>query len=1109
MIEKEFNEIIEQEYAKVAAGEGGFLLAKYNNEFSVKNIELNIEKNGGVRVYRFDLEYREMLLGIAPFMQIIKDTIDEKLSGDIDAFLEMAHVYPVQRDLFSSYLKTGKAKRKESIIFSEFQYEKERFAQGMVSSIETAAKLSPFIIIINRMQIAPYGLLKVLMDLEDDVINAKFAVVLGYSNSIPTPTYTSHIWEDFQEKLDDSGRIVNIGNAEQSPGFTENIPSFNSFSKKHLDNLFNIIYFFDIKTVDYYIVMLNKYIEKNPKKIPEINLIGFVKCKAYTSLLKNDTSKTLECLNYIKDTIMNNNPDLILGYLYFSAKAYMYDGAILAAEEVVEACLLEQEMDEEWRFKFEVLYAIIKMGSWINVFFFRENIGVSDELMKKIEEHGYYNHLAYFNIYAFDNDATRMRETIDNEPDHFKKGLEIARKLDNRHLQHMAYEKNIMMASSYGLNDVAIAYFSKEEAETANGHRLLMGHIYSGIGYNLSALGHYTKADCYYNRSLDEYFKLGSTIDIAEVLYNKSMNRIVLGDYYGAENTLNIVLKIIRHLRLNRMRVCNISKIYGLLALVSILQDNRFSCEQHLKRCNNFLAYYMNKDYTDVIDYTHDYTNYDDEILLYYLSSALLYDSIGQNQRAEKFYQLTDRYLDLAKGNGYYCQRIYLEHRSNFEKRRNDEDNFKAVQEEQKAYEKEFDVRRNIDLSRWTKIKECDGIEEEPSITDFEEHFETSIIKREDIDDLIEVDEYRKADEESKRLRVFMEDWQETINSESINPKELVKNAMWLFKSYFSVDHCMYVRRQEDGKYSEIYNDTSAKITDLTTINIGKFLMVNQRGVVISKISNEYDDYNELIRVFGGEKICSFVMIPFISDDKIEHIFITYIEMREGWFSMHNHYLLDYQDMDSFRLLFREIVVAVQRIEGIWKIREMNRELYQSAVTDQLTQIRNRNGLHSFIDEVNSGNRENFRGHGAVIFIDLDNFKAYNDYYGHESGDFVLKKFAALFEKAVGELGIVARYGGDEFIIVLSSDDKNIIIDIVEEIFAKIDEAAGFKDELMVCLDDINSRDEPENISCSMGIATSARDGSDMEIVSLIRRADRALYEVKNDKKGTYKFMEN
>ena len=92
MIEKEFNEIIEQEYAKGAAGEGGFLLAKYNNEFSVRNIELTIEKNGGVRVYRFDLEYREILLGVAPFMQIIKDTIEEKLSGDVDAFLEMAHI---------------------------------------------------------------------------------------------------------------------------------------------------------------------------------------------------------------------------------------------------------------------------------------------------------------------------------------------------------------------------------------------------------------------------------------------------------------------------------------------------------------------------------------------------------------------------------------------------------------------------------------------------------------------------------------------------------------------------------------------------------------------------------------------------------------------------------------------------------------------------------------------------------------------------------------------------------------------------------------------------------------------------------------------------------
>jgi diguanylate cyclase (GGDEF)-like protein len=1108
MIEKEFNEIIEQEYAKVAAGEGGFLLAKYNNEFSIKNVELSVEKNGGVRVYSYDLEYRELILGVAPFMQIIKDTIDEKLSGDIDEFLEMANIYPLQRELIASYLRTGHASRKEELILSEFQYEKYRLFKGVVSAIRTAARLSPFIIIINRMQIAPYGLLRLLMDLEADIMNSNFAVVLGYSNSISTPAYTAHIWEEFQERLDDSGRIVNIGSAEKSPGFVENVPSFKNFGKKQLDRLSDIQSFMDTNTVDYYVGLLNRYVEENHKKLSEPSIIGFFKIKGMNAILKNDTQKALECLNYVKDSVMNSNPELILGYLYFSAKAYMYDGALKAAGELVDACLMEQEMDDEWRFRFDMLRAMIKMGAWLNVYFFRENIDVPEKLMKEIEAHGYYNHLAYFNIYAFDNDESKMRENIDNEPEHLKCGLEIAKRLDNTYLQHMAYEKNVMMASSYGLNDVAIAYFFKEQKEKGEGKFSWKGHIYSGIGYNLSALGHYTEADRYYDMSLQEYFKQGSTIDIAEVMYNKSMNRIVLGDYYGAEIILNVVLKIIRHLRLNRIRVCNISKIYGLLALVSMLQDNRFSCEQHLKRCHNFLSYYMNRDYSDVADYTHDYTNYDDEILLYYLSGALMYDSIGQNQMAEKYYRLTDKYMKLAKGNGYFCMKIYIDRRINFEERRGAEKELAQILSEKKDYDKENKARKKIDLSRWTDMKPK-AMTKEPSISALSKNFEPFSIRKKDIDNLIEIDEYRKADEDNKRLRIFMEEWQENINTENINPVELVKNAMGLFKGYFSVDHCMYIRRQDDGKYTEIYNDTGVKISDFTTINIGKLMMVNQRGVVISKISNEYDDYNELLRLFGGEKVCSLVMIPFVSGDRIEHIFITYIKMRENWFSMLNHYLLDYQDMEAFRLLFREIVVAIQRIEGIWKIREMNRELYQSAVTDQLTCVRNRNGLYSFIDEVNSGNRENFRGHGAVLFIDLDNFKAYNDYYGHASGDIVLKKFAELFTSAVGEMGVVARYGGDEFVIVLSTDDENIITDIIEEIFVKVEAAQGFKSEVVPCLEDNNYRPEPGNISCSIGVAVSGRDGGKMDISSLIRHADRALYEVKNETKGTYKFSKD
>lgn len=60
------------------------------------------------------------------------------------------------------------------------------------------------------------------------------------------------------------------------------------------------------------------------------------------------------------------------------------------------------------------------------------------------------------------------------------------------------------------------------------------------------------------------------------------------------------------------------------------------------------------------------------------------------------------------------------------------------------------------------------------------------------------------------------------------------------------------------------------------------------------------------------------------------------------------------------------------------------------------------------------------------MFIDLDNFKHYNDTYGHDVGDFVLIKMADIFTEVCGKDGFVCRYGGDEFLIFLYTDDRDI-----------------------------------------------------------------------------------
>ena len=73
------------------------------------------------------------------------------------------------------------------------------------------------------------------------------------------------------------------------------------------------------------------------------------------------------------------------------------------------------------------------------------------------------------------------------------------------------------------------------------------------------------------------------------------------------------------------------------------------------------------------------------------------------------------------------------------------------------------------------------------------------------------------------------------------------------------------------------------------------------------------------------------------------------------------------------------------------------------------------------------------------MFVDLDNFKPYNDTYGHEIGDIVLQGMARIFDESIGKNGFVSRYGGDEFIIISYTNDKVQIEQIVKSIYEKID----------------------------------------------------------------------
>ncbi|UZE94132.1 MAG: GGDEF domain-containing protein [Candidatus Pacearchaeota archaeon] len=165
-------------------------------------------------------------------------------------------------------------------------------------------------------------------------------------------------------------------------------------------------------------------------------------------------------------------------------------------------------------------------------------------------------------------------------------------------------------------------------------------------------------------------------------------------------------------------------------------------------------------------------------------------------------------------------------------------------------------------------------------------------------------------------------------------------------------------------------------------------------------------------------------------------------------------------------------------------------ELYSYATKDHLTGVFNRR----ILDELLGREMEKSIRQGlplAVIMMDIDNFKQYNDTYGHLQGDMALKAATKTIQRLTRKEDFVARYGGEEFIIVLPNTKLKKAREIAERIRKKIAETK---------IRAISKRIEKgfEKVTVSMGISKLTKAG----IQYMLDQADIALYKAKEKGKN-------
>jgi diguanylate cyclase (GGDEF)-like protein len=189
---------------------------------------------------------------------------------------------------------------------------------------------------------------------------------------------------------------------------------------------------------------------------------------------------------------------------------------------------------------------------------------------------------------------------------------------------------------------------------------------------------------------------------------------------------------------------------------------------------------------------------------------------------------------------------------------------------------------------------------------------------------------------------------------------------------------------------------------------------------------------------------------------------------------------------DDMRVMAFVGEMAGQAVENA-RLFETTRE---SAYTDNLTGLRNTRFLHQFLEQEMSRSRRNHRPF-AVLGLDLDRFKSVNDNFGHEQGDEVLRKIGRLFRTQVRQQDLVARNGGDEFVIVLPETDRGQALMVAAKIAEVVDRLAG---------DLIRGVPGFPRIGVSIGVAVFPEDGEDIQ--GLLTSADQGMYSNKRERQA-------
>lgn len=207
------------------------------------------------------------------------------------------------------------------------------------------------------------------------------------------------------------------------------------------------------------------------------------------------------------------------------------------------------------------------------------------------------------------------------------------------------------------------------------------------------------------------------------------------------------------------------------------------------------------------------------------------------------------------------------------------------------------------------------------------------------------------------------------------------------------------------------------------------------------------------------------------------------------WKNIFGDYIWMQMKTSTVRDAEGNVVKIIGVLSDVDRAKKGELQLLQKASYDALTGVYNRETIENVINNEISKMKEG-SDKFAILFVDIDDFKIYNDKYSHATGDQVLKFVTNSINEIISDYGYIGRYGGDEFIVCARNVSTNIPENIAKDILAKL--KAGF-----VC-------DTDDHLSVSVSIGVYIVNDNSKTVEEIISIADDAMYKIKKNGKSSF-----